>query len=425
MLRSIWFWVIAILLGLTLWFGRDQISSYFDKLPMSAQQRTTNTRLLASATPRPPTATPQLEEQEVLLTVMAARTPAPELNPNPQPTPPPPTPTYATYVVEQGDTLYSIAKRCDSDVPTLQKLNNLEDVTLVVGQTLKVPKPVQAPQPTQPAIKAGTRLYTVLAGDTLSSIARKFETSVTHLQALNNLSNPNNLVVGATILVPAPTGATPAPEATTPTPQETATENAAPAQETSAVDDASAIAPPQDTATPTPVPIPTMPSVCKGTQEAVFVWGVSFCVPPSWQLKEYELPNGDHTAFLIKTEESGVHSIYAISRIDGAPNAPLSWSMRQARKAISTEVNEYIIPGELQEPEEWGPTSGLEIAHEEGQVAEAKTIYLPGGQAAHVRVIVFNHNDRRWRIIMVAPETLWQSYDVTIFSTIARNLETF
>jgi len=431
MFRSIWFWVIAILLGLTLWFGRDQISSYFDKLPMSAQRRTTNTRLLASATPRP-TATRQPDVQ--VIQIAAATAPDvvdplleaiesdPLLDPDLQPTPPPPLPTYDTYVVKQGDTLYSIAKRYGSDVPTLQRLNGLEDTTIAVGQKLKVPALAKPAQPTKPMLKTEAQFYKVRAGDTLSSIARKFGTTVTQLQALNALSNPNDLMVGSLILVPT-SSKTVAPPAT-PVPSDANAENPpAPAAPPSGSVATAAPPPNPPTPTPTPTPVPAANSVCEGTQMAAFVWGVSFCAPPSWEPMVYELPN-NHTVILSKKENNGATSVYAISRLDDSPNAPLSWSMRQARKAAILEVASFI-PGGIQEPDDWTLASSIDIANEKGQVSEAKTIYLQGGQAARVRVIVFNHANRRWRIVMIAPESLWQSYEVTIFRTIAQNLVTF
>lgn len=47
-------------------------------------------------------------------------------------------PTFA-YTVQSGDTLFSIALRYNTDVETLRRLNNLSDDTIQVGQTLQVP----------------------------------------------------------------------------------------------------------------------------------------------------------------------------------------------------------------------------------------------------------------------------------------------
>lgn len=385
---------------------------------MEAQARKTDTRKLAAAT-IPSAArrktTPTVNLRTPVSTRVATATPR---------STPVPVANYTIYVVKKGDTLYSIAQRYKTDVNTLQRINHISDPsTLYVGQKIKVPKSRISSRPTTPAKKAGTITYTVQKGDTLSSIARKFHTSVSTLQKLNHFTNPNNLVVGSSILVPA--SARPTVVATTSGVEKSKDNNevhalpvlASPASVKSAV---APTATPY--ATPTPTPIPTMPSVCEGELDAVFVWGVSFCVPPGWALQEYVEPH--RTALLTKTEPTQDRSLYAISRMDGSPNAPLSWSMRQAKKSISTEIAS-LIPGGLAEPKEWSLVTAVEIAGTQGQMSETTTTYLKTGHQAKVRVIVFNGANKRWRIVMIAPEELWQSYDISVFPYIARHLEVF
>ncbi len=440
MFRSIWFWVILILLGAALWFGRDTIASYFDKLPMQAQERTTDTQELATTSPSSTTSsypvaaganvtsTPTLSAKAATPTKGSG---TPQIAAASVPTE---TSKYTTYVVQKGDTLYSIAQKHHTTVDHLQSINGIDDPSsLFVGQELKVPAPPSVSTPTRPAPKPGTTTYTVQKGDTLSSIARKFNTSVSELQKLNNFSNPNNLVVGSVILVPAPSN----PRPTTSPPPPSSPPVASPSSSqpgdgevqtmpvvstTSPTGSGPTPLPTAPPATPTPTPIPTVTSVCGGAQDAVFVWGVSFCVPPGWDLQEYAAPY--RTALLTKSEESGDLSIYAISRMDGAPHAPLSWSMRQAKKSVSTEISS-LIPGGLAEPENWTLATGLRIADVEGQMSEAQSAYLKTGHAAHVRVVVFNHADQRWRIVAVAPQALWQEYNVTVFPFIARTLDVY
>jgi hypothetical protein len=180
-------------------------------------------------------------------------------------------------------------------------------------------------------------------------------------------------------------------------------------------------------ATPIPSATPTLiapaPSICEGTEEAAFVWGVSLCVPNGWTLTE-EYAGNDRTAWVWKDEAGNDRSLYAISRLDGSPNAPLSYSMRQAKAAVSDVISDRI-PGGLAEPEEWSQVTDIKIDDNKAQVSEADTIYLGTGHKAHVRVIVFNHNDQRWRIVMVAPKDLWQKYDTTVFPYITKTLDVF
>lgn len=92
------------------------------------------------------------------------------------------------YVVKSGDTLWSIARKYNLSVNELKALNNLSSNGLSVGQRLIVGK-------------ESSNDYVVSAGDTLWAIARKFNVSVDDIKALNNLSS-NNLSIGMTLKIP-------------------------------------------------------------------------------------------------------------------------------------------------------------------------------------------------------------------------------
>ena len=97
------------------------------------------------------------------------------------------------YKVVAGDTLYSIANKLDTTVSELKKINNLTSNTLKIGQILKIP--------TKTVDVGDTELYQVKVGDTLYSIARKYNISVNELKALNDLSS-DNLSIGQLLNVP-------------------------------------------------------------------------------------------------------------------------------------------------------------------------------------------------------------------------------
>jgi len=66
-------------------------------------------------------------------------TPVPTIAPIPVPTPPPP-PPQQTYVVQEGDTLGTIAAQFGTTVGALQSANGIEDPdTIVIGQVLVIP----------------------------------------------------------------------------------------------------------------------------------------------------------------------------------------------------------------------------------------------------------------------------------------------
>ncbi len=95
-----------------------------------------------------------------------------------------------TYTVKSGDSLWSIANKYETTVNELKKLNNLTTNTLQIGQTIKVSQIAQI-----------QKTYTVQMGDSLWSIARKNNTTVNELKSLNNLTT-NTLQIGQTLKIP-------------------------------------------------------------------------------------------------------------------------------------------------------------------------------------------------------------------------------
>lgn len=113
------------------------------------------------------------------------------------PTPPTPPEEPIYYTVVRGDALYKIAAKFKVTIADLVKWNKIPNPNLIrVGQKLIVgwaDKPVP-PEPEKV-------YYTVKRGDNLSSIAKKYGTTVTQLAAWNNIKNPNLIFAGQVLRV--------------------------------------------------------------------------------------------------------------------------------------------------------------------------------------------------------------------------------
>ncbi len=100
------------------------------------------------------------------------------------------------YTVEEGDTLYNIARMYGTTVQQILAANpGLTEMSMLyIGQMLCVPM-------TKPC---DGQNYTVQVGDTVYGIARKFGVTTAELLAANPGFNANNLVAGVLICIPSP-----------------------------------------------------------------------------------------------------------------------------------------------------------------------------------------------------------------------------
>ncbi len=124
------------------------------------------------------------------------------------------------YIVQRGDTLYSIARRYGTTVQAIARANGILNPSLIyVGQVLCIPGPAPLPP--------SGGYYIVQRGDNLYRIALRFGTTYQAIAAANNLWNPNYIYVGQRLFIPgytAPPPVVPPPKpAPTPTPTPTPT----------------------------------------------------------------------------------------------------------------------------------------------------------------------------------------------------------
>lgn len=101
-----------------------------------------------------------------------------------------------TYIVQSGDSLWSIANRFGVTVNDLKSANGLTSNLLSVGQVLIIPT-VESNTPVNPSYTT----YTVQPGDSLWSISNRFGTTVDTIKTLNNLTS-NLLSIGQVLQIP-------------------------------------------------------------------------------------------------------------------------------------------------------------------------------------------------------------------------------
>lgn len=103
---------------------------------------------------------------------------------------PPTTENTINYTVKKRDSLYNIAKKYNTSVSDILKASNLTSTNLSIGQVLKIPT----------TNNSTGRVYTVQRGDSLYSIAKKFNTSVDSIKSKNNLKS-NTLSIGQKLII--------------------------------------------------------------------------------------------------------------------------------------------------------------------------------------------------------------------------------
>jgi LysM repeat protein len=159
--------------------------------------------LTPTATPTPtPTATPTQTTTPPPGST-ATPTPTPTSTPTPTATPvatPAPGQTII-YVVRMGDTLYSLARRFGTTVTAIAQLNGITNTHRIwIGQRLIIPRGTGTVPTVTPFPSPG--VYVVQLGDTLYSIARRYGTTVHALAVANKIANPSRIYAGQHLVIP-------------------------------------------------------------------------------------------------------------------------------------------------------------------------------------------------------------------------------
>ncbi|MBV7336467.1 LysM peptidoglycan-binding domain-containing protein [Chloroflexi bacterium TSY] len=106
------------------------------------------------------------------------------------------------YTVEAGDTVTSLALKYETDVDSIRELNFLVDDNILVGQVLRIPLGEGITPEGRPTPTPEPYFYTVQPGDTLYGIALRFDLDPLTLTTANEIVDQNSVFVGQELLIP-------------------------------------------------------------------------------------------------------------------------------------------------------------------------------------------------------------------------------
>lgn len=105
----------------------------------------------------------------------------------------------ATHKVKSGDTLSTIAVEYNTTVKEIKKENKLDSDLIFTGQALKI-------DDLKVETKEETKTHKVKSGDTVAKLAEKYEVTVANIVAWNELKSADLIMVGQVLNVSEPEG---------------------------------------------------------------------------------------------------------------------------------------------------------------------------------------------------------------------------
>lgn len=105
----------------------------------------------------------------------------------------------ATHKVKSGDTLSTIAVEYNTTVKEIKKENKLDSDLIFTGQELKI-------DDLKVETKEETKTHKVKSGDTVAKLAEKYEVTVANIVAWNELKSADLIMVGQVLNVSEPEG---------------------------------------------------------------------------------------------------------------------------------------------------------------------------------------------------------------------------
>jgi LysM repeat protein len=109
----------------------------------------------------------------------------------------------SVYIVNRGDTLSTIASRFNTTIQSIAEANGIVNINRIfAGQRLVIPGTTVNIQPPANVVPAPTRAYVVRPGDTLYRISLAFGVPITDIALANNIVNRNLIFSDETLQIP-------------------------------------------------------------------------------------------------------------------------------------------------------------------------------------------------------------------------------
>jgi len=114
-------------------------------------------------------------------------------------------PSGGVHVVIAGETLIGVARRYGTTSSAIASANGIANQNLLaIGRRLTIPGTAApaAPPAATPAVTAAGGVHTVVRGETVVGIARRYGVSVSSIVSANRLANSNLLMIGQRLTIP-------------------------------------------------------------------------------------------------------------------------------------------------------------------------------------------------------------------------------
>ena len=110
--------------------------------------------------------------------------------------PPDPDEQEIYHIVKRGDTLWALARKYGTTIAQIVQMNSIKNQNLIyAGQVLQIPNSSNVNE-------IGTIVYTVVRGDNLWNLAKRYSTTINQIVQINNIRNPNLIYPGQLLTIP-------------------------------------------------------------------------------------------------------------------------------------------------------------------------------------------------------------------------------